>query len=91
MLKNSVKEKAENTMIVDLMRNDLSKIAINNSVKVEELCGIYTFEQVHQMISTVVANIREDISPVEVIQNCFPMGFYDGGTQDHGNENSRKI
>ena len=52
-LKNDPKERAENIMIVDLMRNDLSKLACKGSVNVDELCEIYSFETVHQMISTV--------------------------------------
>ena len=51
------KERTENVMIVDLVRNDLSKSAIKGSVKVEELCKVYSFKQVHQMISTVVSEM----------------------------------
>ena len=65
-------------MIVDLVRNDLSKTAIKGSVKVEELCKIYTFEQVHQMISTVVSEIDQTTSPVDVIRSTFPMGSMTG-------------
>ncbi|PID89409.1 MAG: hypothetical protein CSB01_02115 [Bacteroidia bacterium] len=72
------KERAENIMIVDLVRNDLSHTATKGSVKVEELCGIYSFPQVHQMISTVVANLRNDIHFVEAIKQCFPMGSMTG-------------
>jgi para-aminobenzoate synthetase component 1 len=53
------KERSENVMIVDLVRNDFSKIAIKNSVEVEELFGIYSFEQVHQMISTISCKIEK--------------------------------
>jgi len=72
------KERAENVMIVDLVRNDLSRTAKKGSVKVEELCKVYSFKQVHQMISTVVAEIREDISPIQVLENTFPMGSMTG-------------
>lgn len=72
------KERSENIMIVDLVRNDLSHIATKGSVKVEELCGIYTFEQVHQMISTVVSNVGITTSPVEIIKTTFPMGSMTG-------------
>ncbi len=75
---NDPKERGENVMIVDLVRNDLSKIAAKGSVKVEELFGIYTFETVHQMISTVVAEQGEDVHPVDVIQHAFPMGSMTG-------------
>ncbi len=77
-LQQNEKERSENIMIVDLVRNDLSKTAQKNSVKVEELCGIYSFPQVHQMISTITSKIKEDCSPVEVIQNAFPMGSMTG-------------
>lgn len=72
-----VKERAENVMIVDLVRNDLSRTAKKGSVVVEELCGIYTFPQVHQMISTVVAEIEEE-DTVKCIKNAFPMGSMTG-------------
>ena len=72
------KERAENVMIVDLVRNDLSKTAKKGSVKVEELCKVYSFKQVHQMISTVVSEIKENIHPVDVIKDTFPMGSMTG-------------
>lgn len=74
----SPKERSENIMIVDLVRNDLSHTATKGSVKVEELCGIYTFEQVHQMISTVVSNVDTTTPPVEIIKTTFPMGSMTG-------------
>jgi len=58
-LSRDIKERSENVMIVDLVRNDLSKSAKKGSVKVEELCRVYTFKQVHQMVSTVVSEIEE--------------------------------
>lgn len=72
------KERAENIMIVDLVRNDLSRTAAKSSVIVEELCGIYTFPQVHQMISTVVSELKEDVHFVEAIRQSFPMGSMTG-------------
>jgi para-aminobenzoate synthetase component 1 len=72
------KERSENVMIVDLVRNDFSKIAIKNSVDVEELFGIYSFEQVHQMISTVTCNIEQNLSFSEIIKAVFPMGSMTG-------------
>ena len=72
------KEQAENVMIVDLVRNDLTKSAVPGTVKVEELFGIYTFEQVHQMISTIVCDANPEISPVDLIANSFPMGSMTG-------------
>jgi para-aminobenzoate synthetase component 1 len=72
------KERSENVMIVDLVRNDFSKIAIKNSVDVEELFGIYSFEQVHQMISTITCNIEQNLSFSEIIKAVFPMGSMTG-------------
>ena len=72
------KERAENVMIVDLVRNDLSKSSKKGSVEVEELCKVYTFKQVHQLISTVVSEVKDDIHPVDVIKDTFPMGSMTG-------------
>ena len=77
-LQNNPKERSENIMIVDLVRNDLSHTATKGSVEVEELCEIYTFKQVHQMISTIVSNVESNISPVEIIRTTFPMGSMTG-------------
>lgn len=77
-LENDPKERAENIMIVDLVRNDLSKSAKKGSVKVKELCRVYTFDQVHQMISTVVAKVLKSKNPVEIIKETFPMGSMTG-------------
>ena len=72
------KERAENVMIVDLVRNDLSKTAKKGSVKVEELCKVYSFKQVHQMISTVVSEIDTNMHPIETLRSTFPMGSMTG-------------
>ncbi len=72
------KERSENVMIVDLVRNDFSKIAIKSSVEVEELFGIYTFEQVHQMISTITCNIPKNLAFSDIIKAIFPMGSMTG-------------
>lgn len=77
-LQRDEKERAENVMIVDLVRNDLSKIAKKGSVSVEELCKVYSFKQVHQLISTVVCEIEEDKDAVAVLQETFPMGSMTG-------------
>ncbi len=77
-LKGDAKERAENVMIVDLVRNDLSKSAIKGSVRVEELCEVYSFEQVHQMISTVTAEVAKNTNPLEIIRETFPMGSMTG-------------
>lgn len=78
VLQNDPKERSENIMIVDLVRNDLSKIAQRNTVTVEELCEIYTFPQVHQMISTISAEIGSNISFKDIIHALFPMGSMTG-------------
>ena len=72
------KERSENVMIVDLVRNDLSKIAKKNSVKVAELFGIYSFNQVHQMISTISCEVDEQTSLKEILEATFPMGSMTG-------------
>lgn len=72
------KERSENIMIVDLVRNDLSKTAIKGTVTVDELCKIYTFDQVHQMISTVSSQIAPETNSVDVIKSTFPMGSMTG-------------
>jgi para-aminobenzoate synthetase component 1 len=65
-------------MIVDLVRNDLSKIATTGSVQVSELFGIYTFKQVHQMISTVTAQLLPELEFIDVLKATFPMGSMTG-------------
>ncbi len=77
-LKNDPKERSENIMIVDLVRNDLAKIAQRNSVKVDELCEIYTFPQVHQMISTISAELKKEVDFKQIIHALFPMGSMTG-------------
>lgn len=77
-LRNDPKEQSENVMIVDLVRNDLSRTASKGSVHVEELFGIYTFRQLHHMISTIVSDIREDVHFTDVISHAFPMGSMTG-------------
>jgi para-aminobenzoate synthetase component 1 len=77
-LRQCPKEQSENVMIVDLVRNDLSKTAEKSSVKVEELYGIYSFTQVHQMISTITSELKDDIHWSEVLKTTFPMGSMTG-------------
>ncbi|MEN8786735.1 MAG: anthranilate synthase component I family protein [Flavobacteriales bacterium] len=77
-LSQNEKERSENIMIVDLVRNDLSKTAKMASVKVEELCKVYSFDTVHQMISTVTSEIEKTTHPVEVLRTTFPMGSMTG-------------
>jgi len=78
VLANDMKEQSENIMIVDLVRNDLSRVALKGSVKVDELCKVYTFEQVHQLISTITCEVETKIHPVDIIRATFPMGSMTG-------------
>ncbi|WP_298223737.1 anthranilate synthase component I family protein [Flavobacterium sp.] len=77
-LANDPKERSENIMITDLVRNDLSRTAQKGSVKVEELCCIYSFLQVHQMISTIVSKLKDEHSAIDVLKTTFPMGSMTG-------------
>ena len=77
-LKKDPKEQAENVMIVDLVRNDLSRTATRGSVIVEELFGVKSFHQLHQMVSTVTSELKKDVPFTEVIKNAFPMGSMTG-------------
>ncbi len=77
-LASDPKERAENIMITDLVRNDLSRTAQKGSVQVKELCGIYSFKQVHQMISTITSKLDPKHSLVEVLRLAFPMGSMTG-------------
>ncbi len=78
LLKNNTKEIAENIMIVDLVRNDLSHIAKKGSVNVDELCEIHSFKQVHQMISTISCEVENNTHAVDIIKACYPMGSMTG-------------
>jgi len=77
-LSESEKDKSENVMIVDLVRNDLSHYAQKASVVVEELFGIYSFAQVHQMVSTVSCTLRQDACAIDALLKCFPPGSMTG-------------
>jgi len=77
-LRKSKKERGENVMIVDLVRNDLSKVAAPNSVEVDELFGVYSFPTVHQMISTVRCTLSPKHSWAKLIEATFPMGSMTG-------------
>ncbi|HEY9257615.1 anthranilate synthase component I family protein [Chitinophaga sp.] len=77
-LLNNAKERAENVMVVDLVRNDLSHTALQGTVKVTELFGIYSFAHVHHMISTVAAQLSPQLPFTEVLRTSFPMGSMTG-------------
>jgi para-aminobenzoate synthetase component 1 len=74
----SPKDRSENVMIVDLVRNDLARSCRAGSVRVDELFGIYQFQQVFQMISTVSGELLPDAHPVDAIRRAFPMGSMTG-------------
>ncbi len=75
---HSSKDRSENVMVVDLVRNDLSKVCVEGTVAVDELYGIYSFPQVHQMISTVSGTLKQNTTFSEIIRACFPMGSMTG-------------
>lgn len=77
-LANSPKEQAENVMIVDLVRNDLSRCATRGSVQVTEQFGVYSFKQVHQLISTISCNVATETTFSDIIKATFPMGSMTG-------------
>ncbi|MGQ9846473.1 MAG: anthranilate synthase component I family protein [Bacteroidales bacterium] len=77
-LQQNKKDRAENIMIVDLVRNDLSRTAIKNSVKVKELCQIYEFPTVFQMISTIESTVKPETRFTDIIKTTFPMGSMTG-------------
>ena len=74
----SDKDRSENVMVVDLVRNDLSKVCVEGSVSVDELFGVYTFPQLFQMISTVSGILKPAMTFTEIIKATFPMGSMTG-------------
>jgi para-aminobenzoate synthetase component 1 len=86
LLQENEKERAENIMIVDLVRNDLSKICEEGSVSVKELLKIYSFPQVHQIISTITGRMHENISFGEIFSATFPMGSMTGAPKKRAME-----
>ena len=85
-LKNSAKNQAENLMIVDLLRNDLSMSAQPNSVKVEKLFELETHPNVHHLVSTISAQLKADLTPTEAIVNAFPGGSITGAPKKRAME-----
>src|SRR5690606_12120597 len=77
-LRQRSKDKSENVMVVDLVRNDLSRVCKEGSVKVDELFGIYSFPQVHQMISTISGIVSPEVEFTVIISATFPMGSMTG-------------
>jgi para-aminobenzoate synthetase component 1 len=77
-LHGSKKDRSENVMVVDLVRNDLSRVCEEGTVKVDELFAVYSFPQVHQMISSVSGEVREGLNFTEILRSTFPMGSMTG-------------
>lgn len=77
-LLQSEKDKAENTMIVDLMRNDLSKVCLPDSVQVQKLCALESFSNVHHLVSTIQATLGEEYDAIDLLEACYPGGSITG-------------
>ena len=77
-LQNDPKERAENIMITDLVRNDLAKTAQKGSVNVDELCGLYSFKTVHQLVSTISSQVNKESDAIDLLKSTFPMGSMTG-------------
>lgn len=90
-LKRSEKERAENLMIVDLLRNDMGKVAETGSVQVESLFDVETLETVHQMTSTITGRVRDDVGLVELFQALFPCGSVTGAPKKRSMEIIREL
>jgi len=77
-LKNSAKDQAENLMIVDLMRNDISRVCEPGSVTVPQRCAVETFTRVHHLVSVIAGQLRRDKTAVDLLRACFPGGSVTG-------------
>ncbi|WP_407114587.1 chorismate-binding protein [Bradyrhizobium sp. LMG 9283] len=78
MLAASEKDRAENTMIVDLLRNDLSRVCTADSVDVPAFCSLETYASVHHLVSVITGELAEDKDAVALLQACFPGGSITG-------------
>lgn len=90
-LKNDKKQRAENLMIVDLMRNDLSKISTKGSVKTDKLFEIQTFDSLHQMVSIINSTLKADVNIAEIIKAIFPCGSITGAPKISAMEHIVKL
>jgi para-aminobenzoate synthetase component 1 len=77
-LATDAKERSENIMAVDVMRNDLSRVAAPRSVVVQELCGVHPYPHVHQMISTITADLGQGQTAWDAVLRSFPMASMTG-------------
>lgn len=82
----SPKDRAENLMIVDLLRNDLARVCVPGSVQVPELCALHSFPAVHHLVSCVTGRMREGLGPVDLLRACFPGGSISGAPKIHAME-----
>jgi len=90
-LSDSPKDRAENVMIVDLLRNDISRVAQDHSVKVEALCELHSFQNVHHLVSTVTGTLARDRSAIECLAACFPGGSITGAPKVRAMEIIREL
>ncbi len=87
----SAKDRAENLMIVDLLRNDLSRVARTGSVRVPQLCGLESFAAVHHLVSSIEAELREGLGPVDLLRVSFPGGSVTGAPKIRAMEIIREL
>ena len=90
-LQKDPKERSENIMITDLVRNDLSKVASKNSVQVEGLCELKSFKTVHQLVSTISCQLKEQVQFTDILSATFPMGSMTGAPKISAMEHSEKF
>lgn len=77
-LLNSEKDKSENIMIVDLMRNDLSRVCLDNSINVVKLCGLESYATVHHLVSVITGELKPDLTAIDLLMSSFPGGSITG-------------
>lgn len=90
-LRDSIKDRAENVMIVDLLRNDLGRYCQSGSVKTPELCALHSFDNVHHLVSMVEGQLRDDVTPGELLLGCSPGGSITGAPKRRAVEIIREL